>query len=272
MRSPDRLGSPAKNSVPPGLSTRLNSAKQASRSGRWCSTAWPSTRSKLSSSNGSCDASQAAVSTVQPELGRVVLERLQHAGRDVGAGRLPDHAGLQQVQAEVARPGADLQRARERPGRRAEQLRELAEHLLVADLAERDAPLGVVAVGRHVVVATVDVQDLVLGGRRDHWAPMSVAASGRRGLCDPAQDPGEVLGRGAAGDEAERLAARERREDQAGGVGRGRAGGRRGRRRRSRARCRRGPSRSRRRRAGSGWRAGGRAAPRRPRRRPRSSR
>ena len=112
---------------------------------------------------------------LQPELGRVVLERLQHAGRDVGAGRLADHAGLQQVQAEVARPGADLERARERPGRRAEQLRELAEHLLVADLAERDAPLGVVAAGRHVVVATVDVQDLVLGGRRDHWAPMSVA-------------------------------------------------------------------------------------------------
>ena len=88
---------------------------------------------------------------------------------------LAHDAGLQQVEAEVARAGADLQRARERSRPGAEQLRELPEHLLVADLAERDAPLGVVGVGRHVVVATVDVQDLVLGGRRDHGRLMNVA-------------------------------------------------------------------------------------------------
>ena len=66
MRSPWREGSPAKNSVPPGRSTRANSAKERSSAGRWCSTAWPSTRSNDSSSNGSSAASQATVSTSSP--------------------------------------------------------------------------------------------------------------------------------------------------------------------------------------------------------------
>ena len=55
----------------------------------------------------------------------------------------------------------------------------LPEHLPVADLAERDAPLGVVGLGRHVVVAAVDVQDLVLGGRRGHRAPDELEPSVR---------------------------------------------------------------------------------------------
>ncbi len=57
MRSPWREGSPAKTTTPPGRSTRRNSANAWSRSGRWCSTAWPSTRSNDSSSNGSASAS-----------------------------------------------------------------------------------------------------------------------------------------------------------------------------------------------------------------------
>ena len=70
--------------------------------------------------------------------------------------------GLQQVEAEVAGAGADLERAvialvELGP----EQLAQLAEHLALADLAEVDPPLGVVAVGGDVVVARVDVADLV---------------------------------------------------------------------------------------------------------------
>ena len=89
------------------------------RSGRWWSTAWPSTRSKLPSANGSDSASARAVRTSRPRRCGIGRERAEHAGRDVGAGRLADHAGLQQVQAEVARAGADL----ERPAEAAVELR-----------------------------------------------------------------------------------------------------------------------------------------------------
>jgi hypothetical protein len=51
---------------------------------------------------------------------------------------------------------------------RAEQLRELPEHLRRADLAEADPPLAVVVAGRDVVVAAVDFEDLVARGRRCH--------------------------------------------------------------------------------------------------------
>jgi hypothetical protein len=103
-----------------------------------------------------------------PEPARVGLERLQHAGRDVGARRVLDDPGAEQVEREVAGARADLQRARVRAGRRAQQLGELAEHLRPADPAEVDAPLGVVVVGRDVVVAAVDVEDVVGGGGRGH--------------------------------------------------------------------------------------------------------
>jgi hypothetical protein len=97
----------------------------------------------------------------------VGLERLDHPGRDVRARRRADHARAQQVEREVARARADLERARERARVRAQELRELAEHLRSADLAEVDPPFRVVVVRRHVVVAAVDVEDLVRGrGRR----------------------------------------------------------------------------------------------------------
>ena len=123
----------------------------------WCSTAWPSTRSKLSSANGSARRRRARRLDLEAELARALArERAEHPGRDVGARRLADHAGAQQVQGEVARAGADLQRAVVAAvGSRRAALRSFAEHLLVADLAEVDAPLGVVVAGRHVVVARV---------------------------------------------------------------------------------------------------------------------
>ena len=72
-----------------------------------------------------------------------------------------DDALLHQVEREVARAGADLQRAGERAGVAAEQLLDLAEHLGAADRAEVDAPFGVVLGRRDVVVAAVDVEDLL---------------------------------------------------------------------------------------------------------------
>ena len=107
-------------------------------------------------------ASAGSVCTSSPSRSALARERREHARRDVAAGRLADQPGAQQVQREVAGPGADLQRARE-AGRaaRAERLAHLREHLLAADLAEVDAPLGVVVIGRHVVVARVDVADLL---------------------------------------------------------------------------------------------------------------
>ena len=87
-----------------------------------------------------------------------------------------DHAGAQEVQREVAGPGADLQRAVEARRRAAERLAHLAEHLRAADLAEVDAPLGVVVGGRDVVVAGVDVADGLVGWRGRPWARASVPA------------------------------------------------------------------------------------------------
>src|SRR3954454_4626320 len=102
----------------------------------------------------------------QAERARGVLERAQHAGREVGADRLAADPGLEQVQAEVAGAGADLEAARERrqATARGERLAHLAEHLRLAYLAVVDAPLGFVAFFGAVVVAGVYGADLV-GGR-----------------------------------------------------------------------------------------------------------
>ena len=116
---------------------------------------------------------------VEAEPGGVGLQRGEHAGRDVGAGGGADDARLQHVEAEVARAGADLQRARERAGPGAEQLGELADDLLLAVGGERDAPLGVVLVRRHVVVAAVDVEDLGLGRGGGHGRRESRTRRGR---------------------------------------------------------------------------------------------
>ena len=206
---PVRDGSPAKNSVPPGRSTRSNSANARSRSGRWCSTAWPSTRSKDSSGERQLGGVAGRGLHVEAELRRRCASSVASIpGLMSVQVAAPHHAGLQQVEAEVARARADLQRARERPGARAEQLGDLAQHLLLADLAERDAPLGVVGVRRHVVVAAVDVEDLVLCRRRGHEPPKaslgarSGVAMTRRAIgavCDPAHEAGQLVRAGARG-------------------------------------------------------------------------
>ena len=147
----------------PGAARGGTRAKARSRSGRWCSTAWPKTRSKDASSNGSSSASQATVATSRPRRAALRLQRVEHPGGDVGAHGVADHAGLQHVQAEVAGAGADLQRALE-AAHAAQRLGDLAEHLLAADLAVVDAPFGVVVGGRAVVVARVDGADLLRGG------------------------------------------------------------------------------------------------------------
>ena len=99
---------------------------------------------------------------VEPQPLRVAAQGRDHAGRDVRAGRVGDHSSLQQVEAEVAGPGADL----ERPviavvELRTEQLAQLAEHLRPADLAEVDAPLRVIGLRGDIVVPRVRVSDLI---------------------------------------------------------------------------------------------------------------
>ena len=64
----------------PGRSTRRNSAKARSRSGMWWRTAWPKTRSKLSSSKGSSSASVATVSTSRPSASAVAASRFSIPG------------------------------------------------------------------------------------------------------------------------------------------------------------------------------------------------
>jgi hypothetical protein len=65
-------------------------------------------------------------SNVEPEPRSVALEGREHPGGDVGADGLADHPREHQVEREVARAGADLERAPVRPGPCAEQLAELA--------------------------------------------------------------------------------------------------------------------------------------------------
>ena len=156
----------------------------------WCRIAWPSTRSKLSSANGSRSASAGTVRTFKPERSALAARRREHARRDVAAGGLVDQAGAHHVQREVAGPRADLQRPRVVAGLAAERLAHLGEHLVVAELAEVDPPLGVVVIGRHVVVAGVYVADLLCVESRWHGsAPYTRApclcASPQRAISRP---------------------------------------------------------------------------------------
>ena len=59
----------------------------------------------------------------------------------------------------------------------AEHLAQLHQHLLPAGLAEVDAPLGVVAVGGDVVVARVDVADVLVGAWSLHAARHSTVSA-----------------------------------------------------------------------------------------------
>ena len=147
----------------------------------WCSTAWPSTRSKLSSAKRQRLGVAGHRRHRQAEPRGVALQRLEHPGGDVRAHGRAHDARLHQVQREVARAGADLQRAAERLGLAPQRLAQLGQHLVLADLAEVDAPLGVVVVRGGVVVAGVDVADLGrCGGSRHRVAKGSVQRAGAR--------------------------------------------------------------------------------------------
>ena len=101
---------------------------------------------------------------------------VDHARRDVGARRMLDDTRAHEVQREVAGAGADLEHALEAARLAAEGLAQLADDLGLAGGAEVDAPLRVVAGGRPVVVARVDVTDLLGGGGRCHAAGQCTAA------------------------------------------------------------------------------------------------
>ena len=77
---------------------------------------------------------------------------------------------LQQVEREVAGAGADLEAVAEaRAARPPSALASFWPHLLLAGGAEVDAPLGVVLVGGGVVVAGVDVLDVLRRGGGGGW-------------------------------------------------------------------------------------------------------
>ena len=80
----------------------------------WCRTAWPKTRSKLSSSKGSSSASVATGLDLEAERrSAVAARRFSIPGEMSVAVRLLDHAELHQVEREVAGAGADLERVAE---------------------------------------------------------------------------------------------------------------------------------------------------------------
>ncbi len=113
-------------------------------------------RERLGLSAGSFD--------LQPQALGVGAKARDHPGRDVGAGGLSDQPTLQQVEAEVAGSGADLERsliALFELG--ADDLAELALHLPLPGLAEINAPFPVVACRRRIVIASVDIADLLRG-------------------------------------------------------------------------------------------------------------
>ena len=136
----------------------------------WWRTAWPKTRSKRGVRQRQLLGVARDGRDVEPEAARVALQHREHAGRDVAAHGAAHHAGLQQVEREVARAGADLQRAREGAGLAAERLAQLRHDLSPTDGAEVDSPLGVVLGGGRVVVAGVDVADLGRCPRGAHRA------------------------------------------------------------------------------------------------------
>ena len=163
IRSPWRDGSPAKSSVPPGPQHARELGERAVELGqvvqhRVAEHEVEATRPRTAARRRRT----AAVSTLEPEPARVALaaRRACRARCRCRSPRAID-AVLQQVEREVAGAGADLERARERPGLRPEQLRRPCRAPARGRLAEVDAPLGVVVGRRDVVVAAVDVEDLV---------------------------------------------------------------------------------------------------------------
>ena len=190
-KSPYRDGSPQKASVPPGRSTRANSEKALARSGMWWRTAWPKTRSKLSSGKGSVSASAAAVLTSRPRRDAFSSRVASIPGEMSVAVARSIAPGLQQIEREVAGPGTDLQRVAERPGRasRPSALRSLPRHLLLADVAEVDPPLGVVGGRRHVVIALVDLLDPLWASGGGTGRDRSYRSVGEVATCRTSRSP-----------------------------------------------------------------------------------
>ena len=107
---------------------------------------------------------------LEPERRRRRRQPLQHPRGDVGRGESLDHPELDQVEREVAGARADLQGVAEGAALQpAQRLDQLQAHLALADLAEVDAPLGVVLLGGGVVVAGVDVLDVLVSGGGGGW-------------------------------------------------------------------------------------------------------
>ena len=126
-RSPWADGSPMNASVPPGVSTRWNSARALSSPGRWCSTACPSTRSNDPSGNGSDSASACRASTSTPSSSAVRPAARACPGRCLWRPRArsrPD--GPFRLKYPVPAPISSAERSGRRP---AQRLRQLAQHL-----------------------------------------------------------------------------------------------------------------------------------------------
>ena len=159
----------------PGRRTRRNSAKARSRSGMWWRTAWPKTRSKLSSSKGSASASVATVVTPsRPSASAVAASRFSIPGEMSVAVSRSITPSWTQVEREVAGAGADLQRVAEASGPSSppSALTSFSRTCSWPIVAEVDAPLGVVFVGGRVVVAGVDVLDVLRAWR---WGRLASA-------------------------------------------------------------------------------------------------
>ena len=146
----------------------------------WWRIAWPKTRSKLSSANGSASASVADRRRPRARARRRSRESVASIPGEMSVAVARSISPeLQQVEREVAGAGADLERVAERARRLARRApwRSFAPHLGLADLAEVDPPLGVVLAGGGVVVAGVGVLDLA---RR---SPSGRRASARDSRC-----------------------------------------------------------------------------------------
>ena len=160
------VGSPAKTNRPPGLSTRTTSRSDSSTSGMWCSTAWPTTRSKVSSSYGMPSASATRPSIVEAEVLAVAGGDLDHARRQVRHRSAPGDTRLDQVEQEEPAAAAQLQRPVVRQlallgerHRRVEQVAGVVDTALVVG----DRPLVVVALGFPVVVQHLGQLGVVAG-------------------------------------------------------------------------------------------------------------
>ena len=99
---------------------------------------------------------------IEPEALSTGGERAEHAGGDVGRGHPLDETELKQVEGEVAGSGTDLERVAERRlGLRTQRFDDLGANLFHADLAVVDTPFGVVLARGGIVVARVDVLDVL---------------------------------------------------------------------------------------------------------------